>query len=668
VGKTTTCINLAAASAQAGSRVLLFDADPLSAIGAALNLGGHSQRQSLRQAGIDLPGILISDIIPGLDLISPYEEGTCSDKELGEVLELISEASGEHYGCLIVDTPPFMGADPVRLLNVVDEFIVIMRAEPLAYRTLPAFLELVQRCKKPGRKVEMQGILLTLPEGEPIGGRWECELRGRFGSRILPQVIPFDEEVGRALLACQIVSLYNPDSSASTQYLSLAEHLELNRQPALVGAGIAGTPLMALAASYQAQVEEARREPASQPPGRAQPAPGSASGSPAPSRDPGVETTKVVRLKERKAPPQTTVDTIPVDTLPIRKETESTGDDRGATAAGVEPDQLGSGPARELVTEEPDLPLHNDLPELDLPAHPHNPVILPEEPPLEADMKPITPSDHLAPRPSARPLARPRPARRGSLPPKPRQEEPGAQASPGPVLEKQIEPTPSPAKTDPPKPAPHRRAGVQDSGTPTPPAAVGGNSSAPLLIWVGMAVVGGVCLRFLPLPGFLLPIAVGLGVAGGMVLMLRLLLTPGDPAAAPQPQLRPRHPAGAGGVENKQPATPKAARRAGGSKGGSAANSNPQPEGGEEAASRSASAARSSEKRPAPATSPPPPPASRAATGGNGTNNLSARLAALASRKNRSQGVPPNNRREPPGRLDPWSGITEAPGARPPDT
>src|SRR2546421_1314275 len=73
VGKTTTSINLAAAAAQAGVRVLLLDADPLSCISAALNLPQHPRRQSLTQAGVDLPGVLVSGVIPGLDVVSPYE-------------------------------------------------------------------------------------------------------------------------------------------------------------------------------------------------------------------------------------------------------------------------------------------------------------------------------------------------------------------------------------------------------------------------------------------------------------------------------------------------------------------------------------------------------------------------------------------------------------------
>jgi chromosome partitioning protein len=227
VGKTTTSINLAAATAMAGARVLLLDADPLSSISASLNLTQHPQRQPLRQAGIDLPGILVSNVIPGLDVLSPYDDGGCADDELDMLLALLgTPAFQECYAALVVDTPPFMGANPAQLLSTCEEFVIVMRAEPMAYRTLPAFLELVQRSRAT-HPIQMRGLLLTLPDGEAPGGRWERELRGRFGNRILPHVIPFDESVGQAMLFGQLVTHSHRDSSVSRAYHGLVEHLKL---------------------------------------------------------------------------------------------------------------------------------------------------------------------------------------------------------------------------------------------------------------------------------------------------------------------------------------------------------------------------------------------------------------------------------------------------------
>jgi chromosome partitioning protein len=261
VGKTTTSINLAAAAAMAGTRVLLLDADPLSSISVSLNLAEHPQRQSLREAGIDLPGVLVCDVVPGLDVLSPYEAGGCSDDELDRLFALLTtDAFREGYGCLVVDTPPFMGASPGQLLATCDEFVIVMRAEPMAYRTLPAFLELVQRQKSPAGNgaIKMRGILVTLPEGESSGGRWERELRGRFGTRILPDIVPYDEVVNEARLFGRIVGHEHRESPVAQAYHGLAESLALASDARAAAPGTASPLLLAWAALKAAS----RPEPA----------------------------------------------------------------------------------------------------------------------------------------------------------------------------------------------------------------------------------------------------------------------------------------------------------------------------------------------------------------------------------------------------------------------
>lgn len=229
VGKTTTSMNLAAAAAQTGTRVLLLDADPLSNISTALNLAEHPLRRTLRQSDIDLPGVLVSNLVPGLDVLSPYEGGHCSDEDLERLLRaLATSAMRPCYGSLIVDVPPFMGGNAAQLLGSCDEFLLVMRAEAMAYRTLPAFLELVQRSSREGNPVPMCGILLTLPEGEQPGCRWERELRGRFGTRVLPEVIPHDELIAEALRTGQIGSHLHADSPAALQYHQLVGKLGLS--------------------------------------------------------------------------------------------------------------------------------------------------------------------------------------------------------------------------------------------------------------------------------------------------------------------------------------------------------------------------------------------------------------------------------------------------------
>ncbi len=231
VGKTTTSINLAAAAALAETRVLLLDADPLSSVSAALGLENHPGRRLLRDTGVDLPGVLVCDVLPGLDVLSPYESGACSDAEFDGLLHLFDSPQFQaSYGCLIVDSPPFLGTNPAQLVGACDGLIVVMRAEPLAHRTLPALLELVQRVRGQ-HAMKTHGVLLTLPDGETEGGRWESELRGRLGGRVLEQTIPFDAEVNHATEQRRIAAEALPASPAVERYHRLAQALKLAADP-----------------------------------------------------------------------------------------------------------------------------------------------------------------------------------------------------------------------------------------------------------------------------------------------------------------------------------------------------------------------------------------------------------------------------------------------------
>jgi cellulose biosynthesis protein BcsQ len=242
VGTTTTAIHLAAVAARAGCRVLLIDADPVGCIGSALDAGQRGQRHELRALGLDRPGGFWSDVIPGLDVLSPFDEGLGADDDQEALLGALA-AGRRSYQCVIVDSAPFMGERPRHLLRQCDELLLVMRAEPVAFRTLPLFFETVKAIEREDGGVSLRGILLT----QPAPGKWETDLRRYLGSRACAQTIPHDPEADQVLALTTATST----SPAALQYQELCAALELTTAELAV-AGNARTkpaPLVAASAS-----------------------------------------------------------------------------------------------------------------------------------------------------------------------------------------------------------------------------------------------------------------------------------------------------------------------------------------------------------------------------------------------------------------------------------
>src|SRR5262249_41051542 len=116
---------------------------------------------------------------------------------------------------------------------------------------------------KGAHDVKLRGILLTLAEGDEPGGRWERELRGRLGARILPQVVPHDETAAQAALFGKIVSQANPESPVAGTYQGLVESLSLTADARETIERTSGTSALLLASASMKDVA-ARRAPARQ--------------------------------------------------------------------------------------------------------------------------------------------------------------------------------------------------------------------------------------------------------------------------------------------------------------------------------------------------------------------------------------------------------------------
>ncbi|MGL6076462.1 MAG: ParA family protein [Fimbriiglobus sp.] len=231
VGKTTTALNLATLTAQSGKRVLLIDADPMGSVCASLLLSRDEEsRRPPRVDTVTGDGALWNEVYPKLDIINPYPDEQGTDEQLIGFLNAIPDSPvARFYDVVVIDAPTMTGPRTKALLKACQEVLIVQRAEPMSFRTLPPLLEIMREVKAEGCELQLRGILMTLPSGVPLGGKAEMAIREKFRG-ILPQVIPFDPEINKALTLGKPSVVVQPTSQMTKQYRAVAVALGLTKE------------------------------------------------------------------------------------------------------------------------------------------------------------------------------------------------------------------------------------------------------------------------------------------------------------------------------------------------------------------------------------------------------------------------------------------------------
>jgi len=238
VGKTTTAVNLAAALAMHGSRVLVIDLDPQGNASTALDIDHHSGITSMYNVLVDEQP-LTSVVRP----VSGFSHLYCAPAAIdlaGAEIELVPlvaresrlarslagyDASNLDY--IFIDCPPSLGLLTVNALVAAPEVLIPIQCEYYALEGLEQLLrtiELVRSHLNPTLSVTT--ILLTMYDGRTrLAAQVADEVRDHFGSVVLGSVIPRSVRVSEAPSYGQPVMTYDPGSSGALAYLEAAREL-----------------------------------------------------------------------------------------------------------------------------------------------------------------------------------------------------------------------------------------------------------------------------------------------------------------------------------------------------------------------------------------------------------------------------------------------------------
>src|SRR5947208_67182 len=107
----------------------------------AINLAAQPHTHALRDVGYDFDGTLWQNVVPNLDVVMPAGDGITFSNNVDQFLvKLAAHPSSHRYQWMLIDSPPIIAGDQLRkLLAFSDDLMLIIRAEPMAFRTLPTF-------------------------------------------------------------------------------------------------------------------------------------------------------------------------------------------------------------------------------------------------------------------------------------------------------------------------------------------------------------------------------------------------------------------------------------------------------------------------------------------------------------------------------------------------
>jgi chromosome partitioning protein len=236
VGKTTTAVNLGAALAGLGKRVLVLDLDPQGNASTGLGID-HSKRQTTSynviMSGADISDAAQETEIAGLSAIPSTIDLAGAEIELvsqfsreGRLRKALEAVRGE-YDFVLLDCPPSLGLLTVNALTAADELLVPIQCEYYALEGLGQLLKnvrLVQQNVNPG--LRLSGIVMTMFDARTkLADQVIDEVRAYFGSRVYDTVIPRSVRLSEAPGFGKPISLYDPTSKGALAYKWLAEEV-----------------------------------------------------------------------------------------------------------------------------------------------------------------------------------------------------------------------------------------------------------------------------------------------------------------------------------------------------------------------------------------------------------------------------------------------------------
>lgn len=237
VGKTTSTINLAAALAELGRKVLLVDFDPQGALSAGLGANPHDLEETvynvLMDRKVDVRDTILETEVEGLDLLPANIDLSAAEVQLvnevarEQVLDRALRKVSNDYDVIIIDCQPSLGLLTVNALTAAHGVIIPLSPEFFALRAVALLVETIEKVQdRLNPDLQIDGVLATMYDPRTIHAR---EVMGRlveaFGDKVFETPIKRSIKFADATVAAEPITSFAGNHSGATAYRNLAKEL-----------------------------------------------------------------------------------------------------------------------------------------------------------------------------------------------------------------------------------------------------------------------------------------------------------------------------------------------------------------------------------------------------------------------------------------------------------
>jgi chromosome partitioning protein len=237
VGKTTSTINLGAALAEYGRKVLLVDFDPQGALSVGLGIHPHQLERTIHNLLMDrnttIDDVVMKTNVAGMDLLPSNIDLSAAEVQL--VTEVGREhALGralrpvlEHYDIVLIDCQPSLGLLTINALTCAHQVLIPLECEFFSLRGVALLIDTIDKVKdRLNPDLSIIGILPTMYDPRTLHTR---EVKARvmeaFGELVFDTVINRTVRFPETTVAGEPITTWAPTSAGATAYRALAREV-----------------------------------------------------------------------------------------------------------------------------------------------------------------------------------------------------------------------------------------------------------------------------------------------------------------------------------------------------------------------------------------------------------------------------------------------------------